>query len=313
MKQSVQILFLALFLFSLSGFAREETMEERKKRITRKYMRTRATLLQSDSEVPSDEIEDENVVDSERFLEPQVDFQRQEAGAPMPMPPPRRPVPKKKNKNWLLAEDPMMEDPYADPFAPKEPEEKTKAQDWSNWGRQEVEETSPYDRTPHDSWFQSRNADPSVQQNSGQYDQAGQNPFSSQNSQSFPGSSLQQGRPSADGRSPFSTGNLDLSRDKIFSPGSEQSRLSSPFPQKESTVDRSFGSDSSLKKGGYTPYKSPYETRREQQKQPWGGVRAPQQDYQKPDAFKQWKSKNSTFDPTSDDAFIDEVMPGSRR
>jgi hypothetical protein len=313
MKRCVQILLITLFLFPLISFAREETMEERKQRITRKYLRERTNLALSESMVPVDESEDENIVDSERFREPQVEFKKQEPGGAMPLPP-RRPVPQVENRNWLMAEEPSIEDPYADPFAPKEAEEKSKGQD--AWARREQEqESSPYDRTPRESWYQRRNPDSSTQQNPSRYDPNNQGAFFSRNPQIFSPGSMQPGSPQQSGLKPFSSGKLDLSRDHIFNPGMDQGRLKNPALRGGApSEDRTFGSDSMLKKqGGYTPYKSPYETRREQQ-QGGGGIRQPRQDYQKPNAFQQWKDQNPTrFDPTRDDAFIDEVMPDRRR
>jgi hypothetical protein len=314
MKRSVQILLLALFMFPLSGSAREETMEERKLRITRKYLRERTVLAQSESMVPMDGPEDEEVLDSEKFMEPQVSFERQEPGSAMPMPPPvRNPVPRPQNPNWLLAEDPELEDPYANPFAPKVEEENSSKRDWTTWA-QDLERESSRSRAPRDSWYESRTMDPSAEQDNGIYDQEQRNPFSPRNSQSFPAGSLQPGYQQQDSRSPFPSENLDLSKDRVFNPTFEQRRLSNPALRgQEEPEDRTFGSGSAFKQGGYIPYKSPYQTRREQQQQ-GSGSRIPQQEYQQPNSFEQWKQKNPTrFDPTRDDAFIDEVMPKSGR
>ncbi|MEA2067874.1 MAG: hypothetical protein U9P12_01625, partial [Verrucomicrobiota bacterium] len=127
MSRAVQILLLAVLL-PMVGSAREETLEERKQRITRKYLRERVNVSQSDMVVPGDLPEDERVLDSERFKEPEMDLQRQQPGA-MPLPPPqRRPLPpKKSDSNWLLDSIEEEEtDPYADPFAISKPTDSKK-------------------------------------------------------------------------------------------------------------------------------------------------------------------------------------------
>lgn len=105
-----------------------------------------------------------------------------------------------------------------------------------------------------------------------------------------------------------SLGTLDLSRDRIYNPTLNQGKLQDPFKRKSTpSADRSFGS-------GYTPYKSPYETRREQQQQQWGGKPQQGPEYKKVDTYQEWKKQNPVrYDPTGDDAFINEVMPKSKR
>ena len=58
-------------------------MEERKRRITRKYLRERTNVTQSDSMVPVDRPNEEQIADSKRFQEPKVAFERQEPGMQM--------------------------------------------------------------------------------------------------------------------------------------------------------------------------------------------------------------------------------------
>lgn len=292
-------------------------MEERKQRIMRKYLRERTHLAQSDVMVPVDAPEDEAVVDSERFKQPQVDLQRQEPGAPMPPPTPRRPRPPAEDRNWLLAVDPLLEDPYADPFSPTDPAETPKKQeDWTTWG---AERDSPsFGGVQRDSWYDRRSQGTAAEQTQ-RYDPRA---FSSEGNQ--PGFQQQEpvtgGFPGVFGRqqtgsSAYTSGALDLSRDKIFNSTLNQGRLKSPFPRDSAqSEDRSFGSGSRMKSQGYIPYKSPYQTQREQQQQQWGGRNQPGQEYKKQDSFQKWKDKNPTpFDPTRDDAYIDEPMPKSGR
>ena len=77
-------------------------MEERKKRITRKYMRDRANISQSDMLVPEDFLENERVLDSEKYKHVKAGYERHETSEDTPPPPARRPARKRKNNNWLV-------------------------------------------------------------------------------------------------------------------------------------------------------------------------------------------------------------------
>jgi hypothetical protein len=64
----------------------------------------------------------------------------------------------------------------------------------------------------------------------------------------------------------------------------------------------------------YKPYTNPYDTRRGQQQTPDGGQRTQQQrQYYKPDAYQQWKERSKAWDPTKDDAYLDDLMRQNRR
>ncbi|WP_372807548.1 hypothetical protein, partial [Pontiella sp.] len=116
----------------------------------------------------------------------------------------------------------------------------------------------------------------------------------------------------------YSGGELGSKRTYGATPGSGL-LLDSPYPQIDSQApkyERRTGAEEEKRPGSYTPYKSPYQTRREQQQQKsWSGVDSTtkKQEYQKPNTFEQWKSRNKTYDPTADDAYIDEMMKSNRR
>ncbi len=320
MKRSVQILLMMVFLVPLPSQAKEETMVERRQRIMRKYLRERSNISQSEIEVPFARPEDDDLAKSEQFKESQVSLQRNEGGSPMPPPPPpRRPRPTAGNRNWLLAVDPMQDDADSE----KTPK---KQKDWSIWGMDR--EQSPYGGTQRNGFYDRRTQEDSSANSSrdgsrqkGLFNSRGYTPFSSgrdssgfQRRESIPGGGYsgifgrKRDEPSGSG-----LGTLDLSRDRIYNPALNQGRLKSPF-QRESTpsADRSFGSG--FKGQGYTPYKSPYETQRKQQQQPWGGQTQQGPEYKKVDTYQEWKKRNPVrYDPTGDDAFINEVMPKSRR
>ena len=294
-------------------------MAERRQRIMRKYLRERSNISQSEIEVPFARPEDFGLAESEQFKESQVSLQRNEGGTPMPLPPPRRPRPTAGNRNWLLAVDPVPDDADSE----KTPK---KQKDWSSWGMDR--EQSPYGGTQHNGFYDRRNQEAPFAKSSGYgsrpeglFNSRGYTPFSSgrdssgfQRQESIPGggfSSLFDRK--QDESSGSSLGALDLSRDRIYSPALNQGSLQSPFQRKSTpSADRSF--DSGSRGQGYTPYKSPYETQREKQQQPWGGQTRQGAEYKKVDAYQEWKKKNPVrYDPTGDDAFINEVMPKSRR
>ncbi|RKX46005.1 MAG: hypothetical protein DRP64_03855 [Verrucomicrobia bacterium] len=325
MKRSVQILLLFACLVPLCINAREETMEERKRRITRKYLRERMDITYSEEMVPGASDEDEDVLASEMFKELQVDLERQEPGAAIP--PPVRPpaAPLVENQHWLLSEEDEADDPYAvddpfapedpyamdDPFAPKESKREPRKTDWGT-----ERNSAPYSGTQRESRFNRRDQDSARGQQSDSYDSPEQGIFGPRNPRASSDEGVQPGFPQQDPRSFGSSAGQDPSRRTTFGPTFNQERQQSPFPRAAgSSTDRSYGLQQQPRTGGYAPYKSPYETQREQRRQQWGsGYSEPKQEYQRPDTFQQWKKKNEPrFDPTSDDAFIEEMRPKTRR
>ena len=317
MKRSVQILLLFTCLAPLFAGAREETMEERKRRIMHKYLRERTTITYSEIAVPEARTEvEEEVLASEKFKQPEVDFQRQEPGMAMPPPAPR-PAPRAESSNWLLSEAPELDDPYANPFARKDSKDEPKKKaDWTNWGAER--DSSPYADTQRESRFNWRGSGTSFEQQSGGYDPSRQGIFDPRDPRSPYAEDTQQGFQQQGWQAPGPYDGLDLSREKTFDSSFNQRRLRSPFMREtETPATRSFGSGTQQQqqRGGYTPYRNPYQTQHEQRRQQWGGYTSePKQEYQRKDTFQQWKDRNPTpFDPTSDDAFINEMMPKTRR
>lgn len=289
-------------------------MEERRQRIMRRYLRERSNIVQSDLEVPVPRSEDEILADSEKYKESQVNLQRQEGGSPMPPPPPpRRPPPPVENRNWLLAVDPLV----ADPFAPADAEEDSKKKtDWTAWGNEK--EPSPYGTAKYESWFSRKSKEASVEGvdrygSRQQGSPASYNPFSSggysfgrQQKETVPGGYSSLFGPKQEGSSGF--GGLDLSRERESNPN--QNPLQSPFLRVPTPSASGSGSES--KGQGYIPYKT-YETRRQQQQQQqqWGGQK--QQEFKRVDPYQKWKKSTPVYDPTGNDAFINEHMPKSKR
>lgn len=306
-------------------------MEERKRRIMRKYLRERTDITYSDEVVPlaGSEDDDDALLDSEKFKAPEVNLDREE---PSRMPPPVwRPAPRTESRNWLLSEDEEQNNPFADPFAPKESDE-PQENNGSFW------ESEP------DSFFYDGT------QRGGRYGEGEYDPYSGEQSKSYylfrqggmfaPGTSFgsdaqsdfqpQRGRPA----SPWE--NMYAPDEKSLNPAFNSGWTENPYQRTiEAPNVRVFRAEDQADFGGYTPYKSPYQLQREQQQEQRGGYTPykspyqlqreqrqeqrrgytpPKQEYQRQDPLQQWKKRNATqFDPTGNDAFIQETMPKNRR
>jgi hypothetical protein len=319
MKRNVQSLLLFTCVVPLLVQAGEETMEERKQRIARKYLRGRVDITYSEEVVPGADVEADDVLASEKFKEMEVDLERQEPGAVLP-PPMRQPAPRTENRNWLLSEPEDSADPYADPYSRTDAKDEPEEYSWETWGSER--EPAPYGSTQRESRYSPREYDSFYGEQSGSYDSTRQEgSFGTRTSfgeGSQPGFPQQWGRPSgsSEGQDPL-RGNPFNS---IFNPN----RAERTVPPKTETPEDSFGSDwqsrtggytpykspyqtqreeQQERRGGYTPYKSPYQTQREQQQERWGGYNEPKQEYQRQDPYQQWKKNQPQFDPMSDDLF----------
>jgi hypothetical protein len=299
MNKSVQILIL-LVLLPLAGVAQEETLEERKQRIVRKYLRERVTISQSEMVVPTDFQEDERVTDSEKFKTPEVDLARQDASpAQAVTPPPQpRPVPRA-DENWLLkgTDETTEFDQYGNPI-----DASIEGADyWSGWGGT--------DKEREEKRSSSRRYDPYAREDRG-----------------APDSRLQQGPQNRGfGAASFSEERADLFGNRQTSPApasgfsvqrtprsfgsSPDGMLMSPFGQNQAPEE-----EQAPEFRTYQPYKSPYQQQREQRSQsPSFPKPSTQQEYKRPDSYEQWKSRQKQYDPTSDDAYINEMMKQNRR
>ena len=312
MKRLIQILLLAAMLVPVVARARTETMAQRKQRIERKYLVERAEFVQGDVVVPSDQAEgEEEILDSEKFKEPQVNLQRQEAGTATMPPPrrPRRPPPRQANRNWLLAEeeDPALTDASSSPFAwDTSAESKPKKKAALSSDRLRRDSYYSNTSTRRDSWFTPR-TDSTI---SSSFDTRGSSfgttqskstsPYSSTVGSGLFGQQRQEESSSLQGTlSPLHANSFgDTTAQDAF-------KTQTPFQTGVSRADKA-----SRTRQGYTPYKSPYSAQPTQQ-QPWGGTTTPkEQEYRKQDSFQKWKKTSSKeLDPMRDDAFIDANMP----
>jgi hypothetical protein len=312
MTKTIQILLLCA-LFPMIGNAREETMEERKTRIVRKYLRERMTITQSDIVVPSDLLEDEQITDSEKFKEQDGSILRQEDGAASPLPQPPRPQPVPRvDSNWLLSDMGEGSDDFSsssDPYG-------TAAggfddgSSWSSWengsGTESMADSARRDsrNDPYVSEDSRRGVMPERQATS----LFGRRPDSTYSGSSF-SSRTDSFNPSPE-RSTYYNSSLNLQGNQGSAYGSDPSQgmLTSPFSQVDgSSTERQTPS-------GYKPYQSPYAQERERRQQQRGVIpQTSSQEFTRPDAYEQWKGRSNSWDPTKDDAYINEMMPKNNR
>ncbi len=322
MKKAVQILLLCALLPSLA-FAREETMEERKKRVTRKYLRERSQITLSDLVVPSDlPEEDEDVADSEKFKDIENTLQAED-GVRMPAPPPPRPMPRPTESNWLLEDSAGAENPYGepyDPYAAIDPSVDANAdfgaaRDGNSWDRRSAPVADGSTRRYE-----------GYQNPSGGYTDPRSRGFGAETrTESRYGSSSSRGETDMFGRQrqsdPVESGGVGASgQPRAYGATPAEGLLVSPFSQRGAAgSDRStpgFEDSRQQRPQGYQPYESPYDQQREQRQQQWSDAfrnRERDTPYQKPNNYKDWKDRNPGWDPTKDDAYLDEMMPDGRK
>ncbi len=286
MTRLVYILMITAVAASFCLDAAGETMDERKQRIMRKYLRERQDIIQSDIALPVAGAEDLQVLDSEKFRQKNVDLSREQGVTPPA--PIVQPIPVQVRKNWMFPDDASEFDPNADPFAMDTGEDlQDDRRDWlTEWRERQQERatqrvTEPattYDYTSGRSTYSSSDSRYGY---SGQQDRpAG---YSSYGATTRPGGNY--GYRSY-GESP--SGMLKLP-DTPVSPYNTQ-RSSTP---------------------GYTPYGSSYETRQEQRR--LQRVQPPkQEEFSRPTPYQQWKSDNKDWDPTADDTYLDDLMRRNR-
>lgn len=298
MKRIGQILLVSVVTASFCWNAGGETMAERKQRIMRKYMREQQPLVQSDMVVPA-ATEDARVVGSEKYRDMDVDLSRNKQSAAPPVPA-ARPIPAQVQKNLTATESSKDFDPEADPFALDSQEDTTKdsksswLDDWRK-RRSEMEAqraanaSGTYDST---SGRGSSSGQPSSYGYAGQQDRT-------QGYTSY-GSTPQSGysRSTSSGRvGPYGS----------WSYGSSPSGMLKLPSSTRGTDD----SSRSVPSSSYTPYRSPYATQQEDRRQQ-KTQQSQQEDFVRPAPYQQWKDSNKSWDPTADDAYLDELMRRNR-
>lgn len=304
MNKVIQIL-LIVALFPAVGFTKNETLEERKQRIMRKYLRAHARITQSDMAVPVEGEEDERVVESERFDELPVEFDRHEGVTAPPPPDPRR-MARKAEVNWLL-EDEDENDPYADPFAKKDKDEddpyadpfapkKKRSDSWPIWGEDDSDRTDRYDA------YSSYGNDSSSDYDYYQYNRSGSKESSSGNSEDS--RSPEEERYSRYGRKDYSgtAGGRSDQQNKSWGTSDSKTSLQSSFMKPPMAETQRWGSQVDPK--GFVPENKSYKPASRRQPSQWNNVSPAQQppEFKREDSYQQWKARNKA----SDEAILQE-------
>jgi hypothetical protein len=324
MKRNVQILLLAVCLIPLGGLAREETPEERKQRIMRKYLRERTSVVLSDLFVPEESADEADIADSEKYQEPQVEFERQGPGAMPPPHMPRRPIPRAaEDSNWLLAEEPDSGDPYGESSMDRKGAE---LEAWTSWDFRD-------DPATRDGSLENYRNPDALEVGSRRSRRPSLLNMRAPESAAPNGQGFQRGRPSTGqdtgifGRQPGTRSIFGETSPFQKTPTKDQPAVptfATPRPgsltqpgrtdrRKFGSDHRTFGSDARKEQQpGFSTYRNPYEDRQGTMGQP-GTMQGQQQEYKREDPYQKWKSKRQEWDPTKDDAYLNELMQNNRR
>lgn len=133
--KKVFISFMGLLFLLISHAGAEETLEERKQRIMRKYLRERIDIVSSGLTVDTGEIDDESVKDSEMMQVEDLEFERHEGGVVMPPRQVPRPLPSQQENWWSETEVEELES------------SKGTSDYWSMFGVPREEQESDYRRS----------------------------------------------------------------------------------------------------------------------------------------------------------------------
>lgn len=321
MKRTPAIVLALIILAPLGMDADAETMAERKQRIMRKYLRERQTLVQSDLVLPEIN-EDEGLDDSQNILNPRVDITPRRASMAPPVQP-YQPIPVQAQQNWLLDQEDGSADPYSDPFAvsSEEDTEETEEDWYTQWRQRRDElEAAQQSETPDTYGFdRDRRAftdgEPDFDYSfGGNQEEApsyyGNTPRTSygqpQTSYGQPRTSYGQPQTSyGQQQSPYGQSQPNSG---LYTTPRYGSSPSSGMLAPTMDYDGTSGSAGS----SYTPYQSPYQSRQQQPQQD-RYAQPQQQEFTRPTPYQKWKDENQGWDPTADDAYLDELMRRNRR
>jgi hypothetical protein len=282
-----------IFLFSavLAGTVNAETMEERKVRLTRKYLHERQEIVQS-AVVLFDDKENEQVLDSEKFQQGQKDFSQQQGSSlGRPVVVQASSARSSQQGSWLLSEDDALTDPYADPFAdPFSMDDETgqssdeRESRWGQWQRQQEQMAARPQATADaaGSSYSGRGEYSAVYGDAGQQDRSSRYTTYGQQQGTSYGGGASYGQQQS-GYSLYGTtrsGSSSSSSSMLRYPGS-------------STQDSGTSSSSSTR--SYTPYTSSYQS---QQVQPSAQQQSSQQqqEFIRTSPFQKWKSNQQSRD-----------------
>lgn len=320
MRRAVYILLTATLFAPVFNAARAETMAERKQRIMRTYLGERQEVIQSDMVLQS-ESEDEIVLESEKLKGPQVSFEREDSVAMRPPPPSSVRIDTDMERNWLLGAADEEEGGNGDPYNMDSDFQTGYEDSWSQWGTDA--EDSNYGESSTASRYDERSrGDPYGYESdrTGYYDSQSQSEsdqgvieYNPEGYRTYSSSPLQGSEYSSGiyGQRMYGVGTesgSSVSGTRRYGPSAPSGLLQKPF-----TAPRSSSDDPSKSQSpSLTPYKNPYQTMQNPRSQ-LPGNQNQQPEFKRTTPYQQWKGSNPSWDPTKDDAYLDELMRRNRR
>ncbi len=308
-KRILQIALLSALL-PQTGIAEEETLEARKQRIMRKYLRESSAITQSDLAVPSDELEEEQVAESEKFQEPDMEFERHKGPVARPIIPPRQAMVQQERENWLLSDIEDEEDPFGEQKA-----KDSKNDYWSMLGQRE--DSSIYGSERRERRYGDDRPDASSRSRRSRFDVQDEGASSARSVFGFSREEQfkQEGYGSAGqedifGRTIQNTGVADpvqLQPRRTYGASPDSGMLLN-IPSSQARASEADRLKEDKKRQGYIPFKNLQQMESERS-QRWGDPALPEQKtYTKPNLYQQYKERNKTWEPTADDAYLDEMI-----
>ena len=300
MKRSVLILVTAALLLPLCSLGQGETMAARKQRIMRKYLTEAQAVEQSDLAPAISELEAERLAESLILKDSQGSKISMGGGVIAPRAPMVRQIPVQGRENWFLEEENVDTDLYADPFAMDsgQTESASGTDAWTQWqARQQSMETA-------------REA-----QAGGVYDYQADSSYSTVGQSSY---SSQQGTPpryssssSSYSSYPETAYNPDASGQ--LGPYGTLGYGSDPLGQLQLPDGAARYEDNNVQRpadSGYTPYTSPYNPATPSPQDP---IQSQPQEFMRSTPYQQWRDNNQSWDPSADDAYLNELMQRNQR
>lgn len=299
MKGIVQIVLIAGMMLPLCHVAQGETMEERKQRIQRKYLREKQDVTRLDMVVPTLEDDDDIIAAEKRKKNNSSAVLNRQQASQRPAPVPVRPV-QQDEPDWWQDYLAAGNDPYADPFAADSGDAaNTRREDlWANWLRLQENQNATTTVDPVD--------------NSRIY--GGQTPTRGLYDPGAVSTERGSGYSTMSGRG---TGVGARTSDQRYnSPGLYESRNDSIYTGTLPTAYGSLEAESQR-----TPYVAPssqarqlpsrFNSQTDQNQSPSTTIQ-PQPSQTTP--YDQWQEQKSrSWDPTADDAYVNELMQRNRR
>jgi len=301
MKKVVHILLICL-LIPLAGSAREETLQERRTRIMRNYLRETNELSQIDWVLP-DSSDEEAIAESEKFSQMDDTFERHTERV-IPVALPRRRLARPQVNDEVLADDEMASNPYSDPFSPRKDDEKT-SHDYRKWWEESRYERPGQQDQQNKSGMFSRDERYKSRLDTSRrgYQSAPNGILRQRQANSLSGADDWNGSDNSGSAEDENVSSLNMPRTYGSAPN-EGLLLQNPSPT-SSPLYRSRSGQSGNVQPGQIPFKyrrlvPELETKNESQL-----PSSPK--YVEPLPYRQYRDRMKEWDPRADDAYVDEL------